>query len=59
MKTRPKIIKTIKKSPCTCCFRKGEKPSKSCKSCKGTGIYKDSHYIIIIGNFAIDMDTLK
>ena len=54
-----KIIKKILKSPCTCCFKKDEKPNKKCKSCQGTGIYKDSHYIMIIGKVAYDMDTVK
>lgn len=58
MKPKIKVIKTIKKSPCACCFR-GEKPDKTCKSCKGTGIYRDYHYVMIIGKVAYDMDTLK
>lgn len=58
-KSKIKIIKTIKESPCVCCF-KGEKPEKNCKSCKGLGIYIDYHYLMIINNeICYDMDTLK
>jgi DnaJ-class molecular chaperone len=53
------VLKKILKAPCGCCFRKGEKPNKNCPSCKGTGIYKDYHYVMIIGKTAIDMDTIK
>jgi len=54
-----KVIKKILKSPCACCFRKGEKPDKNCKSCKGTGVYKDYYYILCVGKIAYGMDTLK
>jgi DnaJ-class molecular chaperone len=58
MSAKIKVIKTIKKAVCGCCFR-GEIPNKKCKSCKGTGKYKDYHYIMIVGKVAYDMDTLK
>ena len=59
MKSKIKVIKKILKSPCMCtCPNK--KADKKCKSCKGTGIYKDYHYIMIINNRVVyDMDTVK
>lgn len=54
-----KVIKKIKKSICMCCFKNNQKPDKNCTSCKGTGIYKDYHYIMIVGKIAFDCDTLK
>ena len=30
-----------------------------CPTCNGTGIYIDTYYILIAGNFAIGMDTIK
>lgn len=59
MKTKVKVIKKIKDAVCGCCFRSGEKPSKKCKSCHGTGVYKDYHYVMIVGKVAWDMDTIK
>ena len=58
MKPKVEVIKKIKESPCMCCF-KGNKPDKKCKSCNGTGIYKDYHYFMIVGKIAYDMDTVK
>jgi hypothetical protein len=59
MKPKIKVIKTIKKSPCTCICPDNRKPNKKCASCKGTGVYKDYHYIMIVGKTAYDMDTIK
>ena len=59
MKPKVKVIKKILKSPCTCVCPNNQKPDKTCKSCEGTGIYKDYHYIMIVGKTAYDMDTLK
>ena len=58
MKPKVEVIKKILTAPCGCCF-KGEEPDKNCTSCKGKGIYKDYHYIMIVGNTAYDMDTIK
>ncbi len=32
---------------------------KGCTSCDSTGKYKDYHYIMIVGKYAYDMDSLK
>lgn len=32
---------------------------KDCKTCNGTGIYTENHYIFVVGKIAIDGDTLK
>jgi hypothetical protein len=50
-----KKLKVIKKDVgvvCFCCSGKG------CKKCN-KGKYEESHYIFIVGNLAIDADTLK
>jgi hypothetical protein len=57
-----KVIKTITNHPCGICSKTiGGTAVKreGCISCKGTGKYKDYHYIMIVGNIAIDGDTLK
>ena len=61
MKKKLKVIKKIIKTSCYCCSPVGGKPvpKKDCKTCNGTGQYKDKHYIHIIGNQAIDGDTIK
>ena len=59
MKPKVKVIKTIKKAPCACVCSNNQKPNPKCKSCKGTGIYLDYHYIMIVGKVAYDMDTIK
>ena len=32
---------------------------KECKTCDGTGIFKDNHYILIANGMAFSMDTIK
>jgi hypothetical protein len=59
MKPKVRIIKKILKSPCMCVCPNNKKPNKKCTSCKGTGIYRDYHYVMIVGKTAWDMDTLK
>jgi hypothetical protein len=59
MKPKVRIIKKILKSPCMCVCPNNKKPNKKCTSCKGTGIYRDYHYVMIVGKTAWDMDTIK
>ena len=59
MKTKIKVIKKILKSPCACTCPNNTKPNKKCKSCKGSGIYKDYYYILCVGKVAYGMDTVK
>ena len=64
MKKTPKVevIKTYTELPCYACnssIRGKTKKRNKCKACDGTGIYKEYHYMMIVGNNAIDMDTLK
>lgn len=57
-----KIIKEKRTSPCGRCnttLNGVNSDRKSCTSCKGTGRYPDYHYIMIVGNIAVDMDTIK
>lgn len=54
-----KVIKKILKAPCACTCPDNKKPDKNCKSCNGSGIYRDYHYVLIVGKTAWDMDTLK
>ena len=59
MKPKVEIIKKVLSAPCMCCS-KGEEPDKKCTSCKGKGIYKDYHYLMIINNrICYDMDSIK
>ena len=30
-----------------------------CKTCSGTGIWKENYYILVSGSFAIGMDLIK
>ena len=56
------VIKHSRTSPCGRCHTtiNGIKCKRAgCTSCNGTGRYPDSHYIMIFGNQAIDMDTIK
>jgi hypothetical protein len=59
MKPKVKVMKKILKSPCACTCPNNRKPDNKCASCKGTGVYKDYHYIMIVGKTAYDMDTIK
>jgi len=57
-----KVIKSIVKTPCYECSEIGGIPTKrsKCKVCRGTGFYKEYHYIHILNNkYAYDGDTLK
>ena len=58
-KPKVEVIKKILESPCMCVCPNNCKPNPKCKSCKGTGIYKDYHYFMIVGKVAYDMDTLR
>ncbi len=40
-----------------CYICKGK--NKECKTCDGTGIFKDNHYILIANGMAFSMDTIK
>jgi len=40
-------------------FVKKYYPQYLCRTCNGTGIYKENHYIISDGKNAIDKDTLE
>jgi len=56
------VIKKIVHIPCYCCnegLYGNAKPRKECKECNGSGKYKEYHYMYIVGNMAIDSDTLK
>jgi DnaJ-class molecular chaperone len=65
-----KVIKKITQTPCYRCGGSGETKrihsnsgTKSstvpCRICRGTGKYREYHYTYILGNMAIDCDTLK
>jgi DnaJ-class molecular chaperone len=49
------IIRKVDTQVCWACDGAG----KGCKVCKGTGKWKETHYIHIVGNLAIDGDTIK
>jgi DnaJ-class molecular chaperone len=53
------VIKRVLKFPCYTCSTKGKIDGKKCKTCNGTGIYKENHYIHIVNGIAIDGDSLK
>ena len=64
--TKLKVIKKVIKNPCYCCSVIGGNPTpqKKCKTCKGSGFYKENYYTFITTNskghrFAIDSDTLS
>ena len=58
-KSKVKVIKKTLTAPCACVCPNFGKPDEKCQSCKGTGIYKDYHYVMIVGKVAYDMDTVK
>ena len=47
------VITKTRKAKCWVCNGKG------CKTCKGSGIYKEKSYILIYKNQAFGVDTLK
>ena len=55
MNKKVEIIQTEKSKDCFCQGTLGNK----CKACNGTKKYLDPYYILIVGNQAIGMDTLK
>ena len=60
--TKVEVIKKIRNQMCGRCHKTiNGKTSKrkGCCSCNGTGNIKDYHYIMIVGKYAYDMDTLK
>ena len=62
MKKKVAVIRKLVTSPCYCCnksIRGKTTPRKDCKICNGTGFYVENYYIHIVGNYAIDGDTLK
>jgi DnaJ-class molecular chaperone len=61
-KIKVTTIKKVRNQPCGRCNIKAKgnpKVRKDCIRCNGTGNIKDYHYIMIVGNMAIDMDTVK
>jgi len=57
-----KVTKTNTTVPCYCCNKSlyGTTVNKSkCRACDGKGNYSEYHYIIVAGNIAFDMDSLK
>lgn len=60
-KRKLEVVKKVVKTPCYVCSEIGGKPTErnKCKVCKGSGFYKEYHYILIIdGKYAYDKDTL-
>ena len=46
--------------PCYGCDGEGTLEDKSkCPNCKGTGIFVDNHYIMIVNGMAFNMDSIK
>jgi DnaJ-class molecular chaperone len=61
-KPKVTIIKKTRTSSCGRCHTtvNGIKCKREgCTSCNGTGRYPDYHYMLIVGNIAMDMDTIK
>jgi hypothetical protein len=61
-KVKLEVIKKISPTLCYCCSEGlcgKPRAKKGCPACKGTGKYKEYHYIMIVGNIAFDGDTLK
>ena len=57
-----KVIKKIRNQNCGCCNPKAKgnfKLRNSCIRCNGTGKIEDYHYIMTVGKYAYDMDTIK
>lgn len=57
-----KVIKKIRNQLCGCCNPKAQGNSqlrKNCIRCDGTGKIKDYHYIMTVGKYAYDMDSVK
>jgi DnaJ-class molecular chaperone len=57
-----KIIKKERNMICGACHKTlngitGKRVG--CPACNGTGNIKDYHYIMTVGKFAYDMDTIK
>jgi len=53
-----KLIRRIFKQTCWCCNGTGKIARNKCRTCKGTGIYKENSHIIIFGKQAIDSDNI-
>ena len=58
-KNKLKIIKKRLKSLCYSCEGTGKIGKKKCRTCNGTGIYKENYYIHIVGKYAFGGDTIK
>jgi len=57
-----KVIKKIRKMVCGRCNKTLNgitAKRKGCCSCGGQGKYDDYHYIMTVGKYAYDMDTIK
>jgi len=52
---KAEIIKVDDSRKCYICMGK----KKECRACGGTGIFKEYHYIHVVGNIAFGGDTLK
>ena len=58
-----KLIKRKFRQYCWCCLGTGKIGRCKCRTCKGSGIYKENSYIFILRNkkgkeFAIDSDNI-
>jgi hypothetical protein len=57
-----KVIKKIRQMVCGRCHKTINgitAKRKGCCSCGGKGTYDDYHYIMIVGKYAYDMDSVK
>jgi len=59
MKKKVEVIPNYYVNYCWVCNGKKKIGGKKCKQCDGTGKFIDTHYIMIVGNQAFDMDTIK
>jgi hypothetical protein len=61
-KVKLEVIKLVNETDCYCCHNSingKAHPRKGCEGCGGDGRYKETHYIHIVGNIAVDGDTIK
>ena len=57
-----KVIKKVRQMICGRCnktFNGVTGKRKGCPMCGGKGTYSDYHYIMTVGKYAYDMDTIK
>lgn len=55
MSKKLEVIKRTTKRQCNFCQGQND----NCKVCNGTGIHEDYFYIMVVGNYAYSVDTLK